>query len=93
MTPHYPDLGSASDWLSQISNMTRPVRCTTQIWVVTRHQYGISVPISQTSFHGGGIAKCQLFSQASLFLPVDIVFVAHFPSNSWFFNKIITYQE
>ena len=77
MTPHYPDLGSASDWLSQISNVTRPIRCTTQIWVVTRHQYGIFALVSQTSFHeetSGGVAKCQLFSQASLFLPVDVFF-------------------
>ena len=41
---------------------------TTQIWVVIRHQYGISAPVSQTSFRGetsGGIGKCRLFSQAS----------------------------
>ena len=96
MMSHYPDLGSASDWLSQISNMTRPIRCTTQVWVVTRHQYGISALVSQTSFQGetsGGVAKCQLFSQASLFLPVDVVFIARFPSNPWFFNEIVTYQE
>ena len=36
----------------------------TQIWVVTRHQYGISAPVSQTSFRGktsDGVAKCRLF--------------------------------
>ena len=49
MTRHYPDLGSASDWLNQISHAARPIRSTTQIWVVTRYQYGIS----QTSFRGG----------------------------------------
>ena len=41
---------------------------TTQIWVVRRHQYGISVPVCQTSFHrktSDGVAKCWLFSQAS----------------------------
>ena len=43
MTRHYADLGSASDWLKQISQAARPIRSTTQIWVVTRHQYGISV--------------------------------------------------
>ena len=42
MTLHYPDLGSAS--------RGRPIRSTTQIWVVTRHQYGISTLVSQTSF-------------------------------------------
>ena len=67
MTRHYPDLGSASDWLNQISLATRPIRSTTQIWVVTRHQYGISVLISQTSFGGetsGSVANCRMFSQA-----------------------------
>ena len=68
MTRHYPDLGSASDWLNQISHAARPIRSTTQIWVVTRHQYGISALVSQTSFGGetsGSVAKCRLFSQAS----------------------------
>ena len=68
MACHYPDLaGSASDWLNQISHAARPIRSTTQIWVVTRHQYGISALVSQTSFRGetsGGVAKCRLFSQA-----------------------------
>ena len=37
---------------------------TTQIWVVTRDQYGISALVSKTSFRGetsGGVAKCRLF--------------------------------
>ena len=42
MTRHYPDLGSASDWLSQISRAARPIRNITQVWVVTRDQYGIA---------------------------------------------------
>ena len=71
MTRHYPDLGSASDWLNQISHAARPIRSTrTQIWVVTRHQYGISALVSQTSFGGetsGSVAKGQLFSQATFF--------------------------
>ena len=35
---------------------------------MSRHQYGISVLVSQTSFRGetsGGVAKCRLFSPAS----------------------------
>ena len=69
MTHHYPDLDSASDWLKQISKAGRPIRSTTQIWVVTRHQYGISALVSQTSFRGetvGGVGKCRLFSQPSI---------------------------
>ena len=68
MTRHYPDLGSASDWLNQISHMAQPIRSTSHIWVVMRCQYGTSALVSQMSFGGetsGSIAKCWLFSQAS----------------------------
>ena len=68
MTPSYPDLGSASDWLKEVPHALRPIRSTIQIWVVTRHQYGISALVSQTSFRGetvGGVAKCRLFSQTN----------------------------
>ena len=67
MMRHYPDQSSASDWLKQISQTARPIRSTTLIWVVTRHQYGISALVSRTTFQreaSGGIAKCRLFSQA-----------------------------
>ena len=67
MMRHYPDLGSASDWLKQISQAARPIRSTTQIWVVTRHQYGISALVSQTTFDretSDGVTECPLFSQA-----------------------------
>ena len=50
MTCHYPDLGSASDWLKQISSMGWTIRSTTQIWVMTCHQHWISELVSQTSF-------------------------------------------
>ena len=69
MTCPYPDLGSAPDWLNQISHQARPIRSTTHFWVVTRHQYGIYALVSQTSFGAetsGGVAKCRLFSQAML---------------------------
>ena len=52
MTHHYPDLGSASDWLKQIYHTSGPIRSTTQIWVVIHHQNEISTLVSQTSFHG-----------------------------------------
>ena len=69
MTRYYPGLCGASDWLKQISHTARPIRSTTtQIWVVTRHQYGISAIVSQTSFRRetvGGVAKGRLFSYAT----------------------------
>ena len=52
MTRHYPDLGSASDWLNQISHTARPIISTNQMWVVTHHRYGVSALVSQTSFRG-----------------------------------------
>ena len=63
MTRHYPDLGGASDWLNQISRAAWPL--------MTRHQYGISALVSQTSFGGetsGNVAKYRLFSHAKPYL-------------------------
>jgi len=68
MTHHYPDLGSASDWSCRMGKLIHPIRSTTQILVVPRHQYGVSVLVSQTSFRGetsGAVAKCRLLSRAS----------------------------
>ena len=31
---HYPDLGSASDWLKENSLAAQPIRSATKIWVV-----------------------------------------------------------
>ena len=51
-------LGSASDWLNQISHAARPIRSTTQIWVVTRHQYGTSALVSHKGKETrGSVAK------------------------------------
>ena len=80
MTRHYPDLGSASDWLNQISHTARPIRSTTQIWVVTRHQYGISALVSQTSFRGetsGSVVKCRLFYQVRAYPPITVIRVSN----------------
>ena len=62
MMRHYPDLGRASDWLSCEGNLIQPIRSTTQIWVVTHHQYGISgcflrLFITRTLFFLGAMAK------------------------------------
>ena len=47
MMHHYPDLGSTSDWLCHVGYLLQPINSTTQTWVVTCHQYGISALISQ----------------------------------------------
>ena len=63
-----PDLGPASDWLKQISIAVRPIKSTTQIWVVIRSRYGISACAPHKSFNSQGnigVAKCRLFSYAT----------------------------
>ena len=59
MTRHYPDLGSASDWLKKIFHAARPIRSTTKIWVMTRYQYAIPAPVSQKSFSGKPVVQSQ----------------------------------
>ena len=66
MTCHYPDLGSVSDRPKQISLGVRPIGSTSQLSVVTRHQYGFSALLPQTLLRGqtsGGVPKRRLFSQ------------------------------
>ena len=56
--------------VKQISLAAQPIRSTTQIWVVTRHQYGIFALVSQTSFRdetSDGVKKCRLISQSIIF--------------------------
>ena len=70
-TRHYPDLSCAS----VAENLLQPIRSTTQIWVVTRHQYGMSALVSQTSFRGetrGSVVKYRLFSHATSTMVVHV---------------------
>ena len=63
MTRHYRDMGNSSDWSCHGGNLPQPIRSTTQIWVVTSHQYRISALVS-TSFGAetsGGAANCVCF--------------------------------
>ena len=46
--------------LSVFINLLQPIRGTTQIWLVTHDQYGISTLVPLTSFRGetkGAVAK------------------------------------
>ena len=69
---HYPDLGPACFWL--VENLLHPIRSNQKCYPnlgsdTSRHQYGVSALVSQTSFGGetsGGFAKCRLFSQATI---------------------------
>ena len=58
--------GNVFNWMKQIFNQSEAL---TQIWVGTRHQYGISALVFQTSFRGetsGGVAKCPRFFSGSM---------------------------
>ena len=58
--PKIPFLG-LSLLRNQTDTFSTQAMISTQIWVVTRHQYGISVLVSQTSFReetSGDVTKC-----------------------------------
>ena len=60
VTRHYSDLFSTSDWSCREGIFLQPIRSTTQIWIVIRHQYGISAHAPPSSFRGetsGGVAS------------------------------------
>ena len=84
MTRQYQDLGSAPYWLNQISHAARPIRSTTQIWVVTHHQYGISAHVTLTHLAGkaGVVASpnfgCFLIGWKYLFLTQQCYNSFHF---------------
>ena len=81
MTRHFPDLGSASDWLSKISHAARPFRSTAraQIWVVTRHQWKDSFLSLVTRMHA-----CRLNSQyKSIWCTLLLDLLAFINSLAW----------
>ena len=88
MTRHYLNLGSASDWLKQISLPARPIISTTHIWLVARHQCGISAFVPQTSFHGqtsGVDGKGHLFFHATLTSVDDVTLKARIHKKMFWF--------
>ena len=46
----YLDQGGSSDWPCRERNLLKPIRNTSHIWVMARHQYGISLLVPQASF-------------------------------------------
>ena len=66
MTRHYPDVGNNNNNIYYLYCAFSIKYSKAQ--VVTRHQYGISALVSQTSFGGetsGSVAICRLYSQAN----------------------------
>ena len=60
------------------------------MWIVTRHQYGISVLVSQMSFRRetvGGVGKCRLFSQARVCMDSDLQWNCHVKCKCYSFFK------
>ena len=65
---HYPDVSSVFNWSCHVGNLLQPIRSTTRMWEVTRHQYGVFALVLQTSFRGetnSGVVECRLFSWAA----------------------------
>ena len=90
LTFYYPDLGNNSDWSCQEENSLQPIRSAAQKWVVTRHQWGVSLIVPQMPplgnqwsvvlrfhhwFPSGGVAKCRLFSQVMYGSTVYVIFI------------------
>ena len=93
MTRHYPGLGSVSDWLNQISHRARPIRSTTQIWVV--HQYGISPVVSQTSFGGeisDSVARRRLFLRLNKAMNIEIERYPSMEENTGYLTSLDIYH-
>ena len=68
ITCHCPDVSSVFNWSCHVGNLLQPIRSTTQIWEVTRHQYGVFALVPQTWFRGktnSGVAECRRFSWAA----------------------------
>ena len=70
MTSEERVVGSAPDWLRQISLTAPPIRSNTQIWVASHHYYEMFALVPQLAhLYGetsGGVVKCRLFSQATI---------------------------
>ena len=67
---HIDDISLAKIWLVLLIGWCKSSsshdQSEAQIWVVMHHQYGVSAPFPQVSFHGEtstGIAKCWLIYQ------------------------------
>ena len=82
MTRHYRDMGNFSDWSCRVGNLIQPIRSTTQIWVVTCHQYGISALVSHTSF--GGETSGSVFTGYLIFRTLEVLS----ESQIWFLYKV-----
>ena len=81
----------------------QPIRRTTKIWVVTRHQYGIFALVTQTPFwegSSGDLAKRRLFSQATivrshclLLQSYQLILEANANFCSFFFSTVAFYAR
>ena len=90
MMCHYTDLGNASDWSCRKGNLPQPIRSTSQIWVLTRHQYAISALVPRTSFGGEAEVTSQnvgcflsLPFRRSLELPPAWIMDVHDGTKTW----------
>ena len=74
-------LGSSSDWSCYKGNLLQPIINATQILVLTRHQFGISAVVSQTSFRGKTGVGVGCFLRLPAPYPLELIFVRKRPPN------------
>ena len=73
-------MGRTSDWLTQIPHAARPIRKHYPDLVVTRHQYRISVLVSQTPY---GRVRLARFARVRLLrhaLPISLLILRKKPT-------------
>ena len=87
MTCRYPGLGSASDWLKQLIFLAaQPIRSTTQIKEVTRHQYWIYELVSSDVISQG---NCCFRREMSHVFSVYLGVIPMIPERLSFWNEFI----
>ena len=74
-------LGRCFYWSCYKGNLLQPIISATQILVLTRHQYGISAVVSQTSFRGKNSVGVGCFLRLPAPYPLELIFVRKRPPN------------
>ena len=94
MTFDYPDLDSVSDWLKQISLAALPIENTGQIWVVTHHQYGISLGLFLRSHFAGKLLVVPR-NVSSFLRPVNLYFpkVTHLSHGKLYCSTMLSVSQ
>ena len=84
-------VGSTSDWSCIDGNLIQQIRSTTQIWVATCHQYGISAAVPQISFcweTSGDVANVDCFLRLAQYTWWNVSYFCLNSSASDFYSAV-----